>query len=521
MATNLGHLIERAALVRRQGNWAAARQLYESAAARAPAQAEIRHNLALCLHALGLHSKALEHSEAATRRAPALAAAWVLRAKIERALDETESAEASLRSVLSAQPLQAQARLELARLMLADLCDAREAQRLIAPLLHHPQHARDAQLTALMAKLYDREESAEEYTRQLVACSEHHLKLTGFRFSAQHVRRAPRSRRRAGLLSPLFCASPVYFLTIGGLSLLREEVDFVVLNRGTRNDWATDRFRALASEWHDLAHLSAEALANAIYAQNLDALFELGGWMDPIALKALSAKPAPRMYKWVGGQSCTTGMKVFDGFLSDAQQTPADLAHLYTEPLVLLDRGYVSYTPPPGIRKAKPPQKSAGAYGVISNPVKISRAFLDSLPELLRKLSSPPVCIRFVDRRYRHENLRRRLLAALRGLACPIEFIAPVCQHDYIDELSRLDCVIDTFPYNGGLTTLEALHSGARCVTRPGSLFCERHSLSHVHFSGSAIARPVGAAAAHKAVGDALLALIRGDSPVADHGQKH
>lgn len=510
MATNLGQLIEQAAAVRKRGDWHAARQLYELAAARAPAEAGIRHNLALCFHALGLHGKALEHSEAATRRAPGLAAAWVLRARIERALDETESAEASLRSVLAAQPRHAQARLELARLTLGDLCDARQAQQLAAPLLDDPQHERDARFVTLMAKLYDRQETAEEYTRQVMAYSERHLRLHGFRFNAQRVARNRGSQRRVGLLSPLFCASPVYFLTIGSLKLLREEVKLIVLHRGTRNDWATDEFRALASEWHDLAHLPAGALANAIHAQDLDVLFDLGGWADPAALKALSCKPARRMYKWVGGQSSTTGMKAFDGFLSDRHQTPADLAHLYAEPLVLLDGGYVSYTPPPGTRKARLPRKPAGVYGVVSNPVKISRAFLDGLPELLRTMPSPPSCIRFVDRRYRHETLRRRLLAALRGLACPVEFIAPLCQHDYLDELARIDCVIDTFPYNGGLTTLEALCSGARCIARPGRLFCERHSLSHLEFAGTRDGPPFHCShAAHRRLGERLADLVR------------
>jgi predicted O-linked N-acetylglucosamine transferase (SPINDLY family) len=61
--------------------------------------------------------------------------------------------------------------------------------------------------------------------------------------------------------------------------------------------------------------------------------------MDPIGLRAISTKPAARMYKWVGGQSITTGLRAFDGWLSDAEQTPAGFEPWFTEPLLRLPHG--------------------------------------------------------------------------------------------------------------------------------------------------------------------------------------
>src|SRR5205823_3689032 len=140
---------------------------------------------------------------------------------IERALERIEACEQSLGAALSLSPGDPQATLELADLTLDEFGDARKVQDLVRPLLGHPEYDEDARLATLMAKLYDRDESADELTKQIIAFSERYLRLPGFRFTA---RRKPASKRkRIGLLSPLFSVSPVYFFTYGSLSLLSDE----------------------------------------------------------------------------------------------------------------------------------------------------------------------------------------------------------------------------------------------------------------------------------------------------------
>src|SRR5438105_7176677 len=101
MAVNLGHLLEQASVERRRGDWPAAQKLYESAAAADPASAHVHHNLALCLYAQGRHERAAEHSQKATHHAPQLVPAWVLRAKVERALERIEACQQSLSAALA------------------------------------------------------------------------------------------------------------------------------------------------------------------------------------------------------------------------------------------------------------------------------------------------------------------------------------------------------------------------------------------------------------------------------------
>jgi predicted O-linked N-acetylglucosamine transferase (SPINDLY family) len=107
-----------------------------------------------------------------------------------------------------------------------------------------------------------------------------------------------RARPRVRLLSPQFGVSPVYFLTIAGWRKVARECELIIFNRGHQQDWATQQFAHLASQWVNVQHMGAAALAQTIYENDIDVLYDLGGWMDPLGLQALSLRPARVQYKW-------------------------------------------------------------------------------------------------------------------------------------------------------------------------------------------------------------------------------
>ena len=303
------------------------------------------------------------------------------------------------------------------------------------------------------------------------------LCLPGFAFSAKAVAGVPNrtGRRRIGLLSPMFCLSPVYFLSFAAFSPLAEQVDFILFNRGSKDDSGTAEFRRIAVEWHDVQHLEAADLANAIKRQSLDVLFDLGGWSDPIGLKALSTKPAARMYKWVGGQSATTGLSVFDGFITDDAQSPPGSEALHSEPLIRCEGSYVAYAPPAYL--PKPTAAPSIRLAIVSNPVKISRRMAASVNDA----KSAPLTL--IDSRYRFTKTRKNIE---RRLSPPCEFIAPKSHSSFLEVLASCQSVLDTHPYSMGLTACEAtkltrILSPSSAV---GNIISSRHSATHLqHYS--------------------------------------
>ena len=465
----LNSTLQRAKAARDAGHWQSAIALYSAANEVDGARYDIKHNLALSLIAANQTSDGLLYLSHALALKPDLWPSHVLKAKVMRGSGLIEEADDVLTHVLKHDPRNGYALLAAADLDMNEFGDAVGARERVVPLLSDPAFKGEAELTTLMSKLYDRDESDEELSDMLMDFAKRELCMPGFKFSAEALAGVPNrtGRKRVGLLSPMFCASPVYFLTISTFRELAKSFDLIILNRGSKEDWGTQAFRDIATEWHDVQNVGAETLANSIKKQSVDVLFDLGGWSDPIGLKALSVKPAKKMYKWVGGQSATTGLTTFDGFITDHVQSPEGSERLHSEPLVRVENGYCAYEMAAALPKDNVDRVMELA--VLGNPAKISRRFLASQDLINRELC-------FIDRRYRYPRVVKRL-QSLKKLNA--KFISPYNQEQYLSFVKQCVEVIDTFPYSSGLTAIEALHLGVSIRSNKGKIISSRHAAAH------------------------------------------
>jgi len=472
--STIAELISRADSARDRAQWPAAISLYRQVLGSYPQSASLLHNLALCYVGEGRFREAAELAKRVIQIDPSLWQSLILLAKSQKALGMIDDADQSYIRVLAQHPNNAAALSGRADLALNLYGDPLAAFALVEPLMNHPDHAMDARLVRLMASLYDRDTkiNAFELSQQVFQFADDFLQLpnmSALRRSAVTSSSSQSAKRpRVALLSNLFCVSPVYFLTIAGWRHVAQGCDIVILNRGHKQDWATQVFRELAKEWHDVQHMPALTLAQTIADLQIDVLYDLGGWMDPIGLQALSLCPAPQQFKWVGGQSMTTGLHCFQGWIGDEWQSPQRFEHLYTEPLIQVPGGYATYTPPDYL--PKPAKHKSSTPCIFSNPAKVSRAFL-------KYLKTTPGKKVFIHRQYRFERTQNRIREALGN---QVEFICPETHQEALMELNAHSQMIDTFPYSGGLTAREAMAMGTSLkVVQVGKLFCERHSAAY------------------------------------------
>lgn len=470
----LDTLLAEAKIARDSAKWSLGITLYSKANLLMPDAWQIAHNRALCFLGAGRFKEAIEDSKKALVLKPDLWQSAIVLAKSQEALGLMEEADNAYQVVLRSNIGNPSAILGRAHLALNQFGDPLAASALVEPLLKNHDYLMDAELTQLMASLYDRDPSidarilstnAQHFAQQYLQLPDQNKK---FKKSGSQLKKRP----RVGLLSNAFCTSPVYFLTISGWRHVVKGCDIVIFNRGHSKDWATEVFKNLATEWLEVQHMPGLKLAQVIADHEIDVLYDLGGWMDPVGLQALSLSPAPQQFKWVGGQSITTGLHCFAGWIGDEMQSPKQLQDLYTEPLINIPGAYASYTPPsylPKIAQSKSPNPC-----IFSNPAKISRQFLQFLRAFPGKKT-------FIHRQFKYARVQERIRLVL-GDAC--EFICPGSHEEALKVLNTHAVMIDTFPYTSGLTAYEANALGVQVqANHIGQLFCERHTAAYAEKS--------------------------------------
>lgn len=494
---------------RAQGQWHKALDLYAQLD-NCDTNSAVLLNRAICFLALGQAIEAYALSDKAYQLQTSLWQARLVQAKAAKALGKKQEWLEITEALHGIYPDNAEIRMEYAPGVMNVYGDAVQARQLVKPLLRDPVHAESAQSLQLMTLLYDRPKTMtakalsthiRTFAKQFLHINDLQKKMYAKAVSDEQLRARstqaamtkPTGVRRVGFVSGLFCASPVYFLCIQAIrDVAAKGHQLVFFSRSTKHDWATQELKSLASEWVDCSQYDSPVLEAVLREFELDELFDMAGWTDLEVLKALSAKPAKVQLKWVGGQSCTTGMNCFDGYITDNFQTPRETFELYSEPLLSLGNHYVTYTPPPYMPTPRPRESGVnlrriqstgeGRLGVVANPLKLSTAFLHAVAQLLQKTPTT-VSLEFIDHRYVFPKTRQRVLDALgEQHAQRLRFVTPADHPTFLGALNELDLLLDTFPYSGGLTVCEAKHLNVPIHLFPHErkLFCERHVLSHL-----------------------------------------
>lgn len=294
----------------------------------------------------------------------------------------------------------------------------------------------------------------------------------------------PHRRLRVGFVSPDFGRHPVgYFLVRCLENLDRDQLLTVCYSEQVVKDELTQRLQAAATAWHEVPGLSDDELTEQIRADRIDILFDLAGHSARNRLRVFARKAAPLQVTWAGYVG-TTGLRAMDYILADRFEIPADAEPHYCERVLRMPDAYVCYDPPsdaPPVSALPARQQGYVTFGSFNNPAKINQQVIALWARLLRRLPHSRLVLKYrgmSDPPFAQGIMRE---FASHGIEPHrIECLGWSAHGALLAEYQRIDVALDPFPYNGGLTTCEALWMGVPVVTCPGETFAGRHSLTHL-----------------------------------------
>ena len=188
-------------------------------------------------------------------------------------------------------------------------------------------------------------------------------------------------------------------------------------------------------------------------------------------------KPAPVQVTWLG-YFATTGVPGIDYLLADPCSVPPGHESHFTETIWRLPETRYCFTPPapcPGINALPAGEAGHLTFGSFGNTAKLNDDVVATWSAVLRSLPGARLLLK--SRQLAEGANADHITARFARHGVPagsliLEGQSP--RADYLEAYQRVDIVLDTFPYPGGTTTLEALWMGVPVLTMRGDRLLAR-----------------------------------------------
>ena len=286
---------------------------------------------------------------------------------------------------------------------------------------------------------------------------------------------------RVGYLSPDFRQHPVAN-TIEPVLAHHDRASWHVTCYANvaRPDSVTERFYPLADCWRNIAGMPDDRVADLIRADGIDILVDLAGHTAGQRLLVFAARPAPVQVAYSGYPN-TTGMTSMAYRITDAYaDPPGQTEAFHTETLVRLPEIAWCYRPPPCPDVGPLPARTVGtvSFGCLNKLAKVSAPVIALWSRVLQAVPDSQLLLlqgssQLAGDRLRAEFARLGIDGGRLNLLEP-----PRREEQYFALFQTIDICLDTFPYNGCVTTCNSLWMGVPVVTLAGNSFVSRQGVS-------------------------------------------
>ena len=447
-----------------------------------PDVADYYYNLGTILFGLGKDGAAIDAFEKSIHLRPDYADAWCSLATARRRGEDYDGAIAAVQSALKFQPNLVKAHNNLAsyyralartddslacydRALAIDPAQAAIASNRLYLLSFHPGFG------------------AEAILAQCRAWNDHFVRPHCGTLQPHPNDRSPQRPLRIGFVSPDFKSHCQSFFTLPFFTHHdRNQFQFYCYADVPQPDAVSERIRAATDVWQSAVGMTDEALAELIRGDRIDILVDLAMHMAGGRRLLFARKPAPIQIAWLAYPG-TTGLSSIDYRLTDPYlDPPGDFDADYSERSIRLQDTFWCYDPG-GDQPAPNPlpafNRGYVTFGCLNNFAKVSPATLRLWSQVLRQIPDSRLILLCPPGEH-----RRHVLETLAVGASRVRFLPKQPRQDYLKTYHEIDLALDTLPYNGHTTSLDAFWMGVPVITLVGQTVVGRAGWSQLNNLG-------------------------------------
>ena len=242
-----------------------------------------------------------------------------------------------------------------------------------------------------------------------------------------------------------------------------------------------------ADRFHDISGMGNASAAERIRTEGIDILVDLNGYSDTRRLPLIARHPAPAVVGWFN-MFATSGMSGYDYLIGDHSVLPPGEEGFYREKILRVPGSYLTFEvsyPVPDV--APPPCANTGriTFGCFASQYKITNDVMAAWARILDRVPESRLMLKNARLGAAENNRFVKRLLEKNGIPGERVILSgPSDHYRFIEAYGRVDLALDTFPYNGGTTTTEALWQGVPVITFRGDRWASRTSASILDAAG-------------------------------------
>jgi protein O-GlcNAc transferase len=293
------------------------------------------------------------------------------------------------------------------------------------------------------------------------------------------IRKKGDRKIRVGYISRLFYGQAVsYYMVNRVIHHDKDKFEVYTFALGSTYDEITKIFEKYSDSFRQFKSIDliedVYRIVHDIIDCQLDILIYTDIGMDPLTYMLAGLRLAPIQCVLVG-HGTTSGLPTMDYYISGDFEPPDANSH-YREKLVRLPNlGAAQYPPPfaediPVTRKDWKIPEDAVVFVSCANGIKHGQSRDTLLVEILRCVPNACMLLKPCHVNNLDYQLGERIMTAAQkaGVANQLFIVPPLGRVDAL--LAIADIQLDTYPYGGWTTTMEALYMGLPMITQEGDM---------------------------------------------------